>query len=513
MKVSEDVARLKALDREDSSFYKSLSPARLRWMCKTRGIESWGPRPLVHQQAATLACCAYRNYLLLLDKGLGKSKVLLDTFAFARREQGAPLKGLILCPNQTAVQGWMDQIKLHAPPTMTAVAVEAAPESKRQLASELAGGACQADLVVIDYPSLQTMLCDRRRQGQLSLNEDLAQSLGQRFQFAALDEIHLVKDYRTLRFEMLLRVLDHTTYCYGATATLFNQDPTEAWAQCYLVDGGETFGTTITAFRTLFCKDKYDPFARGNRVSVFDESKMDLFRTWLRGISIRYQVHECVDLPSLRFVRPELQMTDEQRMIYRQVVKEVREAKVADPDARVNAFQKLRRVMSGFIPLGKEYVPMAQSPKLLWLGEKLKAWNEPLVIFYEFTKTGEEIYQFLRGHSIAAGWLWAESKDKKEILRAWTREELSVLVIQNTVGAAALNLQRARRQIFYECPLSAIVRSQAEARCWRLGQEQVTYIYDLFFPRTVEERVFDRVREGMSLHAAVVEGTREEQAA
>ncbi len=517
MRVSEDIARLDKLLRGDSHVYKELTRDQVLRAVEGMSLRYWGPRPLLHQRIATLACLEHASYLLLLDKGLGKSKVLLDVFSYLwerrlRLEFNHVNKGLILCPNQTLIEGWGEQIETHAPWAnymLCPASLDKAGEVKREFMRKVLDDE-DHQLVVIDYPSLQTMLCKRVGKKPVLVPE-LCEQLGRKFQFVVLDEIHGVKDRKTLRFEILLELMAPIHYRYGATATIFNQDPFDTWAQAYLLDGGVTFGTTPTAFRHFFCKDKYDPFARNNRVSVFDEDKRDLFNEWLRGMSIRYLINECVDLPNLRRVRPELEMSTEQRIVYRQVLQEVRDAKKKDPEARVNAWQKLRRVMSGFIPYESEYIPMSISPKMEWLKQKVRQWNEPVVLFYEFTATGQQINQHMSEivGSDRVGWLWSGTKDKQKVMELWKRGSVDILVIQNTVGAAGLNLQRSRRQVFYECPTSAIIRSQAESRIWRLGQERACFLYDLFFSHTVEERVFSRVYQGIDLHRAVVDGIEE----
>lgn len=509
MRVSEDVDRLAALRREDSTRYKEMTRDQLIAAYELHNISWYGPRPLLHQRASVLACLNHNRYLVLLDKGLGKSKVLLDTFA--HRYQCEQVKrGLILVQAQAHVHGWVKQCELHAP----SFKVQACPsdvEAKRAFFEEVCENPTHSQLTIIDYPSLQMMLCEFDGDRYTILRDNI-KAMKRCFDMVMLDEIQGLRDTGSLRYEMVEQLIEPVKYRYGATATLFNQDPTEAWGAIYLLDDGWNFGTTITAFRHFFSKEVYNHFSYSKKKLVFDESKQELFRDWLRGISLRYLMDECVDLPSLRFVRPELVMTDEQRVVYQGVLREVIAAKKVDPEVRISVFSKLRRVMSGFMPVGKEFIPMAKSPKLEWELARIQQWGEPVVIFYEYTTTGEQIVACLKGQGYRIGWMYGGCKNKQEIMKQWDSAAIDVLVIQNTVGSAGLNLQRARRLIFHECPTSAIVRSQAEARIWRMGQDQVSYVYDLFFTNSIEKRVFDRVKDGMNMHQAIVEGAKEVEA-
>ncbi len=519
-KLAEELGRLKNAPREDSERYKSLDAEQLKYEWARRGIQSWGPSPLLHQQASVLACVEHDSYMCLLDKGLGKTKVMLDVLAYRYHEllrERVPdriVRGLVVCPNEANIQNWADQIHLHQPWHSPWLCPKD-PADKREFLQQLLSPHRHSErLVVVDYSSLQTMLCVRvpsKDKGQKYVPDwSKIGALGRTFSIIALDEIHMAKGVQTLRYQMLRGLMGSIPYRYGATATLFNQDPQEAWPQFYLLDRGLTFGSTLTAFRTLLCRRKPDRYAYCGYTWEFDLRKQEQFHTWLRGASLHYYIQDCVDLPALRFVHPHLQLTEEQQQIYQSVKAEVIAARKKPLDASgrsqvVNVFQRLRRVLSGFIPVAMgEYVAMARSPKLEWLMERAARWNEALVVFYDFTATGKQITDALSARGWAVGWLYSGSKDKSAILRDWKGGKIQYLVVQNTVGAAGLDLQRARRQVFYECPLSAIVRSQAEARIWRLGQTRTAYIYDLFFEHTPEQKILARVREGMSLHRAIV---------
>lgn len=508
--ISEELPRLQQPPLEDSEAFKQSGQGLVLY--HQMGLSSCGPAALKHQKVSIVECLKYSSYMLLLDKGMGKSKILLDVFRERKKQHHDAFKGLILCPNQTNVKTWSGQIQEHAP-TLKALLCPSQPDDKRAwLQATLEGEFKDWDLMVMDYYSLQTLLTVKpeRTQGKTVVMfplYELITEFRKLFQMVVFDECHNIKERDTLRFNVLKSLVKIIPYRYGATATLFNQSPEEAWPQFYLLDGGETFGSNIGSFRLIYCKKKVDHFAYSGFVWVWDPKKTAQFQKRLRGSSIHYQIS---DLPSLRFVKPELTLTQEQKIVYNRVLKDAQKARKAKQHVVVNIFQDLRRVMSGFYPGSgedekpKTLVSMAHSPKLEWL--TTRSWlKEPLVIFYDFTATGEQVVNALVDEGVKVGWLYSGCKDKGEVLSQWDKEEISCLVIQNTVGSTGLNLQRSHRAVFYECPLSALVRSQAQGRIHRLGQTRVAYIYDLFFEGSVEEKILNRVNLGISLHKAVVE--------
>ena len=82
-----------------------------------------------------------------------------------------------------------------------------------------------------------------------------------------------------------------------------------------------------------------------------------------------------------------------------------------------------------------------------------------------------------------------------------------IFVVNSKSGGTALNLQIANYVIYFESPVSAIVRSQSEKRCHRTGQTKRTFIYDLIVGGSIEEKVLEYVKEGKNLLKTLVGGT------
>lgn len=509
-----EIRRIWSPPREDSESYKRMGMEAVMQTAHVLGLNHCGPPPLQHQYRAEIAAASHRAYLLLLDKGLGKSKILLDVFASQLRRKEANA-GLILCPNLTVVANWRDQVKLHRPDIQVEYCPEGVPERRTWL-EDILSSVQQPQMIVMDFNSLQTLFSQPAGKKGLEPNTALLERFAQRLDWAALDEAHFTRNQETLRFDLVKAVLKYTKRRYGATATLFNQDPMEAWPVLYLLDGGETLGHTLHAFHIAYCHKVKNRFTHSGFEWAFDPRRQDIFMQRLRSIALSYEITECADLPEREFVKVELPASPEQRQAENAIIKELKD-KLSHATAEQpvtfkakSCWVQLRRIASGFFP-GKPKdddgdaeapVAMAISPKLDWLAARAAQWNEPLVVFYEYTCTGEQIYHVLSRLG-PTGWLYAGTQNKGQLLRDWKSGKLQYIVIQSAVGGTALDLQRARRAVFFESPVSAILRSQTEGRVWRLGQDRKTYIYDLSIAGSREPDVLQRARRGMSLHAAI----------
>jgi SNF2 family DNA or RNA helicase len=60
--------------------------------------------------------------------------------------------------------------------------------------------------------------------------------------------------------------------------------------------------------------------------------------------------------------------------------------------------------------------------------------------------------------------------------------------------------------MFYESPVSPIIREQAECRCYRRGQQCPVFISDLYANHSVEHKILRFLKEGRDLLKELVSG-------
>jgi len=226
--------------------------------------------------------------------------------------------------------------------------------------------------------------------------------------------------------------------------------------------------------------------------------------------AIRYSADECLDLPSKVAVSRPFVMTDEQWSYYQAVLDQVREQATGNKLLDVQGvFVRLRQITGGFVSLSGEPSALAVNPKLDVLMELLDELpeTEKLVVFNEFIFSGDQIMDALKERKISAARLYSGTKDKQGELRRFVDDpKCRAFVVNSQSGAHGLNLQAAHYVVFYESPVSPIIRQQAEARCLRQGQEQTVFVYDLFGMHTVDQKILRFLEDGKDLFVALVGG-------
>lgn len=126
------------------------------------------------------------------------------------------------------------------------------------------------------------------------------------------------------------------------------------------------------------------------------------------------------------------------------------------------------------------------SDKLEAFRDLVESTNERLIVFYNFNaelyKLWDIAEELVRPISAVNG--------NERSLREYETQDNSITFIQYQAGAYGLNLQKARRIIYFTPPLSSEIYEQSRKRVHRLGQTKTCFYYHLTCKGSVEERIY-----------------------
>ena len=224
-------------------------------------------KPLIHQDLALRFMYTEGSCGLLLDPGLGKTKVVLDYIKLMQFD-----KALIVCP-KPLLYVWSEEIQRHRPELTYYIIQSTDYESEREEIEK-------AQVVVTNYNKAVT------------LEEDLIKL---KPQFLALDE-GLIKDYTTDRTKSLTKIGEKVPHKCVMSGTLINNSPLDSFAPLRFVEPA-LVGTGVTRF-----KDRYAIVAKQNRNIVVGFRDMPEIQTILSSACIVMRKEEWLkDLPPKQF--------------------------------------------------------------------------------------------------------------------------------------------------------------------------------------------------------------------
>jgi len=127
--------------------------------------------------------------------------------------------------------------------------------------------------------------------------------------------------------------------------------------------------------------------------------------------------------------------------------------------------------------------------KLTALKDLLDSTDERVVIFYNFNEERDAILTLVDDRPVSI--ICGETKD----FSAYEQQDNAIVLVQYQAGAMGINLQKARRMIFFSLPLSSELFEQAQKRIHRIGQTQTCFYYLLLVKDSIEIDILNTLQQ------------------
>ena len=322
--------------------------------------------PLEHQVLAlrfllTVGCAG-----LLLEAGMGKTKIILDYIALQCFN-----KTLIIAP-KALLFVWEDEVAKHRHDKTVYVVKTTDWESEKE-------GILKADIVVVNYSKavlLESQLC--------SIPWD----------YLNVDEF-LIKDPTSLRTNSITKIGEQIKYKTGASGTLVNNTPLDVFAPVRFLEPSLT-GTSYANFRDEYSVVKEAIKQNGDSYrAIVGFRKQPEVKSILHSCSIVMTKEQWLkNLPSKKFVDVQTYITDEQREHYHNIAGNYI-TKIGDRyvevDNPLTVLCKLLQIANGFLYITDN------SEELEWMGvsEKKPKKAKREIHFFEHQPKAERLIELL----------------------------------------------------------------------------------------------------------------------
>lgn len=315
---------------------------------------------------------------------------------------------------------------------------------------------------------------------------------------------------------------------HGMTGTPHGNNPLSLWAQCYAVDGGETFGSNFFAWRAQnFLEDssfgwkEYIP-----KPGYRSEMNRRLYHR--PGHAIRYLKSDCLDLPpkvyQTLFVEMPKETLKQYRAMEHEFFVETGEGVCATQSGGVKSL-RLREICNGFLRGKQDPDDPTEKTKVIWNAANnpkqaaLKMALQDLcndggqaIIWHCFLPDQNDIVGVCRDLGIKGTCLVGgmRTDEVADICKKFNEGHYQVVVASLAFKGVThgANMQAAHAAIFYSNTWSLPDREQAEDRCHRFGSQRhnsITYV-DIVCAGSVEEQVADALQRKAASAEIVVDG-------
>jgi SNF2 family DNA or RNA helicase len=361
------------------------------------------------------------------------------------------------------------------------------------------------------------MVENKRRSGgkmRVKWNESLMTKFVAQFDGLVCDESIKIMNRESLFSRTCYQMRKRMEYCFELNATPFGRDPAAIWGQLFLLDLGATLGETLGLFRAAFYKGKEDYWGRTEW--TFDKRKDEMLHDFLAARTISYEADEA-DLPKVVAEVLRVPMAKD-AVEYAEQAKAHIVASKGNYIESKNAFMRMRQISSGWLGYKDdetgERAAATFSPnhKLDFLIDYVAGLNPKYkwIVFHEFNFSGAMIRKALNAEKINHAWIYGKTKDQDAELHKFVSTSAAQcpgLLLSNSAGAYGLNLQIAKYGIYFEAPVSPIIRYQTRKRFERQQSPHKTvFRIDLVVPNTYDESILRFHEEGKDLFDAIVRG-------
>lgn len=470
-----------------------------------------------HQVNAIRQASTTTHHALFMDMGTGKTRTAIEILRHKYQLNERLLKTLILAPI-IVCKNWRDEFLKYSkiPNDMIVVLTKSGKKREEEFVRAVGKDLDRGRIVITNYESLD-------------MEKLYALLLKWAPEVLICDESQRLKNPQGKRSRAVIPIADAANYRYILSGTPILNNPMDIFMQFRALDGGATFGKNFYAFRGMYFEDKNAAMA--GRHNYFPkwvprEDSYAKFQELIAKKSTRVLKSECLDLPPLVRQRVEVELSAEQRKMYKQMYNEYiafcdgisSEGLPATVTAQLAITKSLRlqQIVSGFVPVeqtGGVY-SIQDVPRLKVLKELLEdiviSGGHKVIVWACFKENYKQIAALCSTLGIKYGQIHGdmtrtEVEDDIEFFRSHPGG--CVMIANQRAGGVGLNLIEASYMIYYSKTFSLEDDLQSEARNYRGGSEvhdKVTRV-DLIAPGTIDELINEAVENKLQVSQLILD--------
>lgn len=343
----------------------------------------------------------------------------------------------------------------------------------------------KAHLYTINYEGLNTLvnLVELRRRKPLP------------FDVVIFDELTRAKNPGSKRINHYRRKVPRVERQWGLTGTPMPNSWQDLFAQVRLVDGGQRFGNNFLEFkRTYFFAPEQNQFSGYADKEPWrpKTSTLETLENKIADITVTLKSSDWLDIPDTHYEDVDINFTPELQKQYRtlesELVMQLTKEKVLNVANAAALVTKLLQFTSGHIYDEERGVHHVHHLKFDALKKIAKDEGQPLFVASIFKHEQDRIR-----HLFPQAKFFGDAKTVKAqetMLDDWNTGKIPMMVSHPASVGHGLNFQHGGSVIVWQTlTYSREYYEQMIARLARRGQKNVTKIYRLIAPGTVDDAV------------------------
>jgi SNF2 family DNA or RNA helicase len=268
-------------------------------------------KPFAHQKKALEMSWDKEVFAYFMEMGTGKSKVLIDNIAMLYN--AGKIDGALIVAPKGVYKNWFDsEIPNHMPDYIEKkVGLWRTDPNAKDLKPLFQTGA-ELHILIMNIEAFSTKKGMQFAEKFLNSHKVLM----------GIDESTTIKNPAAKRTKNIIYLKQFTKYRRILTGSPVTKSPLDLFTQCYFLDPYLLDQSSYYVFRTRYavCR-KINVSGRSVEIVVGYRNLAELSEK-LKPFSYRVLKDDCLDLPKKTFMKRTVELTDEQKKVYKQMKQE-----------------------------------------------------------------------------------------------------------------------------------------------------------------------------------------------
>jgi len=460
--------------------------------------------PYQHQMDALETSWNRETYAYFMEMGTGKTKVLIDNMSMLY-DKGKIDGALIVAPKGVIGTWFKQEIPAHLVDHVENKAIlwqalinktqKAKLDSLFQVDDDL-------HILIMNVEAFSTEKGVQFAQKFLLSHKTLM----------AIDESTTIKNPKAKRTKNILRLSKQAKYRRILTGSPVTKNPLDLYSQCEFLDPYLLDFQSYYAFRNRYAEMRTANFY-GRSVQIVAKFRhLEELAEKLKPFSFRVLKEDCLDLPAKTFMKREIELSKEQKEVYKQMKKMALaffNGKGVTTATALTQIMRLQQITCGHFTADDGSIQNIKNNRLSELMNILDEIEGKAVIWAHFQHDVKNIIkeiQKVHGPGSVVDYYGLTPKDIRQnnIEKFQTNDEVKYFVGTPATGGYGITLTAASTMIYYSNGYDLEKRLQSQDRIHRIGQKKpVTYI-DIIAEDTVDNRIVKALRKKINIASEVM---------
>jgi len=463
-------------------------------------------KPYEHQLEALKRSWNKHEYAYFMEMGTGKSKVLLDNIAMLY-DKGGIDSAIIVAP-KGVYRNWSEkEIPAHMPEHVlkyVAVWNPAPTKAQKNELIKLFDLTQDLKILIINVEAFST------KKGVAFVEKFILAHNP----LIAVDESTTIKNPKAQRTKNLLRLSINTKYRRILTGFPVTRSPLDLYSQCSFLSPHLLGHASYYTFQNRYAQLINRKMGQRSFRQVVGYQNLGELTDRVGTFSYRVLKKECLDLPDKVYQTREVELTPEQKKVYKQLKKyavaELESHEIVSVTSVLTQILRLHQVVCGFVKHDNGEEVEIQNNRVDELINILEEVRGKTIIWanyqYDIRRILKTLHNITGTESVATYYGGTPDEERQEVIRRFQDPDspLQYLISNVQTGGYGITLTAANTVIYYSNNYDLEKRLQSEDRAHRIGQtNKVTYI-DLVSRGTVDEKIVKALRNKLNLAQEVL---------